>query len=108
MDAIRIDRVSKSFGKDVVALDEVSLSVPEGDLFFLLGASGCGKTTLLRMIAGLEKPDSGKIHFGERNVTNVPTHKREAAMMRAQAGLRPSRSVSVRFGIEPSAHAMLS
>lgn len=102
MDAIRIDRVSKSFGKDVVALDEVSLNVPEGDLFFLLGASGCGKTTLLRMIAGLETPDSGRIYFGDRNVTDVPTHKREAAMMFQSYALWPHMTVgeNVAFGLE--------
>jgi len=102
MDAIRIDRLNKSFGKDVVALNEVSLTVPEGDLFFLLGASGCGKTTLLRMIAGLEKPDSGRIFFGERNVTSVPTHKREAAMMFQSYALWPHMTVgeNVAFGLE--------
>lgn len=102
MDAIRIDRVSKSFSKDVTALNEVSLTVPEGDLFFLLGASGCGKTTLLRMIAGLEKPDNGRIYFGDRNVTNVPTHKREAAMMFQSYALWPHMTVgeNVSFGLE--------
>ena len=102
MDAIRIDRVSKTFGKDVVALNDVRLNVREGDLFFLLGASGCGKTTLLRMIAGLDKPDSGRIYFGERNVTDVPTHKREAAMVFQSYALWPHMTVgeNVAFGLE--------
>ncbi len=102
MDAVRISRVNKTFGQDVVALNNVDLNVPEGELFFLLGASGCGKTTLLRMIAGLEKPDSGKIYFGERNVTQVPTHKREATMMFQSYALWPHMTVgeNVAFGLE--------
>jgi iron(III) transport system ATP-binding protein len=102
MDAIRVDELRKSYGKDVVALDGVSLNVEAGELFFLLGASGCGKTTLLRAIAGLEKPDGGRIYFGERNVTNVPTHKREAAMMFQSYALWPHMTVgeNVAFGLE--------
>lgn len=102
MEAIKIDRISKSYGKGVKALDKISLAIEEGELFFLLGASGCGKTTLLRSIAGLEKPDSGKIFFGERNVTNVPTHKREAAMMFQSYALWPHMTVgeNVSFGLE--------
>ena len=102
MDAIRVDRLKKTYGKEVVALDDVSLRVAEGELFFLLGASGCGKTTLLRSIAGLEKPDSGRIYFGERNITDVPTHKREAAMMFQSYALWPHMTVgeNVAFGLE--------
>lgn len=102
MDAIRVDKLKKSYGKGVLALDDVSLRVAEGELFFLLGASGCGKTTLLRAIAGLEKPDDGHIYFGERNVTNVPTHKREAAMMFQSYALWPHMTVgeNVAFGLE--------
>ncbi len=102
MDAIRVDKLRKSYGKDVVALDDVNLRVAEGELFFLLGPSGCGKTTLLRSIAGLEKPDSGRIYFGERNITEVPTHKREAAMMFQSYALWPHMTVgeNVAFGLE--------
>ncbi len=102
MDAIRIDKVSKTYPNGVVALDDVKLRVEDGELFFLLGASGCGKTTLLRMIAGLEKADTGTIYFGERNVTEVPTHKREAAMMFQSYALWPHMSVgeNVAFGLE--------
>jgi len=102
MDAIRVDKLRKTFGKDMVALDDVSLRIGEGELFFLLGASGCGKTTILRSIAGLEKPDSGRIYFGERNITSVPTHKREAAMMFQSYALWPHMTVgeNVAFGLE--------
>ncbi len=99
--AIRVEHVSRYF-KDTVALDDVSLSIGKGDLFFLLGASGCGKTTLLRSIAGLEAPDSGKVFFGNRDVTSVPTHKREAAMVFQSYALWPHMSVgeNVSFGLE--------
>ena len=101
MDSIRADSVTKQFGK-VQALDGVSVEVAAGELFFLLGASGCGKTTLLRCIAGLETPTSGTIHFGKRDVTQLPPHKREAAMVFQSYALWPHMSVerNVAFGLE--------
>ena len=101
MDSIRADSLTKQFGK-VQALDGVSVEVAAGELFFLLGASGCGKTTLLRCIAGLETPTSGTIHFGERDVTLLPPHKREAAMVFQSYALWPHLSVerNVAFGLE--------
>ena len=77
MESIRAENVVKDFGA-VRALDGISLEVRPGELFFLLGASGCGTTTLLRCIAGLETPTSGAGWFGERDVTRMPPHKREA------------------------------
>src|SRR5262245_31099910 len=73
--SIAIKDVSKRFG-DFIALDRISLEVPEGGLVALLGPSGSGKTTLLRVIAGLEVPDEGSIHYGEENVTNLPARQR--------------------------------
>ena len=101
MDAIRADSIVKQFGR-VRALDGVSVEVAAGELFFLLGASGCGKTTLLRCIAGLETPTSGTIHFGKRDVTQLPPHKREAAMMFQSYALWPHLNVerNVAFGLE--------
>lgn len=102
MEAIQINGIKKSYGKNAVALSDVNLHVGKGELFFLLGASGCGKTTLLRTIAGLEQPDEGQIFFGERDVTDVPTHKREAAMVFQSYALWPHMSVgdNVAFGLE--------
>jgi iron(III) transport system ATP-binding protein len=101
MESIRAENIVKSFGT-VRALDGISLTIAPGELFFLLGASGCGKTTLLRCIAGLETPTSGTIHFGERDVTNMPPHKREAAMVFQSYALWPHLTVAqnIAFGLE--------
>jgi len=73
---VRIENVTKKFGK-LVAVDNVSLHVNEKEYFALLGPSGCGKTTLLRLIAGLIKPDRGKIYIGDRLVNDLPPEDRE-------------------------------
>ena len=101
MESIRAESVVKSFGS-TLALDGVSLHVGSGELFFLLGASGCGKTTLLRCIAGLETPSSGAVFFGERDVTQMPPHQREAAMVFQSYALWPHLTVgqNIAFGLE--------
>src|SRR6185312_7099101 len=73
--SISIENVSKRFG-DFVALEDVSLDVPEGSLVALLGPSGSGKSTLLRIVAGLEQPDSGSVVIDGEDVTPVPPQKR--------------------------------
>jgi iron(III) transport system ATP-binding protein len=101
MESIRAESVVKAFGS-TRALDGITLEVEPGELFFLLGASGCGKTTLLRCIAGLETPTSGSIFFGERDVTKMPPHKREAAMVFQSYALWPHLTVgqNIAFGLE--------
>lgn len=102
MEEIRIENVRKVFGGKVVALDGIDLEIGAGELFFLLGASGCGKTTLLRCIAGLEKPTSGRIFFGNEDVTARAPHKREAAMVFQSYALWPHLTVgqNIAFGLE--------
>lgn len=68
---VEISGLSKSYG-DVVALDEVSISIKENEFFALLGPSGCGKTTLLRVVAGFEEPDSGAVLLGGSNLLSLP------------------------------------
>ena len=101
MEGIRVDGIVKTFG-EVRALDGVSVEIGAGELFFLLGPSGCGKTTLLRCIAGLEEPDEGRVWFGDRDVTRMPPHKREAAMVFQSYALWPHMTVgrNVAFGLE--------
>ncbi|MDR1438249.1 MAG: ABC transporter ATP-binding protein [Puniceicoccales bacterium] len=100
MIGIGIADVSKKFGS-VVALDGVTLDIGPGELFFLLGPSGCGKTTLLRILAGFYSPDSGKIFFGEKNIVNLPAHKRQAGMVFQSYALWPHMTVAenVAFGL---------
>src|SRR6187431_1411878 len=73
--AIAIENVTKNFG-DFVALDDVSIDVPDGGLTALLGPSGSGKSTLLRVIAGLEEPDEGEVLILGEHATGLPPQKR--------------------------------
>jgi sulfate transport system ATP-binding protein len=72
---ITVENATKRFG-DFVALDEVSIEVPDGSLTALLGPSGSGKSTLLRVIAGLEEPDSGRVVISDQDMTHVPVQDR--------------------------------
>jgi len=100
MTGVRLDRVSKTFGS-TIALAETDLSISPGELFFLLGPSGCGKSTLLRIIAGLLSPTSGRVLFNDRDVTALPTEKRNAVMVFQSYALWPHMTVrdNVRFGL---------
>src|SRR4029077_2917992 len=78
--SIEVSNVSKRFG-DFVALDDVSLSIPTGQLTALLGPSGGGKSTLLRIIAGLERADSGRVEIGDVVVPDLPPQKRNVGFV---------------------------
>jgi spermidine/putrescine transport system ATP-binding protein len=97
---VRLDAVTKRFD-DVVAVDDVSLSIPRGSFFALLGPSGCGKTTTLRMIGGFEEPTSGVIRLGEQDVTGLPPYKRDVNTVFQSYALFPHLSVfdNVAFGL---------
>ena len=101
MVSIQIRGLVKRFGS-VVALNQLDIDIGSGELFFLLGPSGCGKTTLLRSIAGFHLPEEGKILFDGDDVSQVPPHKRETAMMFQSYALWPHLNVfkNVAFGLE--------
>ena len=79
-EAIRIENVTKRFG-EFVAVDDVDLTIEQGEFFSLLGPSGCGKTTTLRMLAGFEVPSEGRILLEGDPVENVPPYKRDVNMV---------------------------
>ena len=98
---IHLDSVNKEYrsaGSVHVAVNDLSLSIPEGSFTTLVGPSGCGKTTTLRMIAGLETPTSGRISFGEQDVTDLPPQKRNCAMVFQSIALYPHMTVRQNIG----------
>ena len=97
---VRIDSVSKKFGA-FAALDQVRLDIYRGELFALLGASGCGKTTLLRILAGFETPTGGRVIIDGRDMTAVPPHDRPVNMMFQSYALFPHMHIfdNVAYGL---------
>ncbi|WP_161604420.1 ABC transporter ATP-binding protein [Roseiconus nitratireducens] len=93
MSAVQIREISLNFG-DVSVLRELDLTVQEGEYLVVLGASGCGKTSLLRMVAGLLSPTSGRIFFGDRDVTSLPPRERDVAFVPQQDGLYPHLTIA--------------
>ena len=97
---IRIRNVSKLFG-DFVAVDDVSLDIRKNELFSILGGSGCGKTTLLRMLAGFETPSSGTIEIDGVDVTRQPPYERPVNMMFQSYAVFPHMTVekNIAYGL---------
>ena len=102
MDTIEIKSVQKKFGDEIVAVDDVSLTIQDGELVVLVGPSGSGKSTTLRMIAGLETPSSGDIIINGRRVNDVQPQNRDIAMVFQSFALYPHRSVrgNISFPLE--------
>ncbi|MER5767429.1 ABC transporter ATP-binding protein [Streptomyces sp. NPDC001985] len=98
---VRLSGISKTYGRSVTAVHPLDLTVPQGTFFALLGASGCGKTTTLRMIAGLEDPTTGSILLGDRDVTRLPPHRRPVNTVFQSYALFPHLSIheNVAFGL---------
>jgi spermidine/putrescine transport system ATP-binding protein len=97
---VRLEGVRKSFG-ELVAVDSLDLAIPQGGFFSIIGPSGCGKTTTLRLIAGLEYPDTGRIYVGDHDVTRVPPYRRPVNTVFQSYALFPHLDVAanIAFGL---------
>ncbi|MDX3312819.1 ABC transporter ATP-binding protein [Streptomyces sp. NPDC054884] len=97
---VRLTGISKTYGS-FTAVHPLDLTVPQGSFFALLGASGCGKTTTLRMIAGLEEPSTGTVHLGDHDVTALPPYKRPVNTVFQSYALFPHLDIfeNVAFGL---------
>jgi putative spermidine/putrescine transport system ATP-binding protein len=97
---ISLDRLTKRFG-GAVAVDGLSLDIHPGELVSLVGGSGCGKTTTLRMVAGFERPDAGEIRFGDRVVNEVPPRRRGVGIVFQSYALFPTMTVAENIAFGP-------
>jgi ABC-type Fe3+/spermidine/putrescine transport system ATPase subunit len=99
---VRVEGATKRFGavtaRAVTAVDNVDLEIARGELFALLGGSGCGKTTLLRLLAGFEQPDVGRVFIDGQDMTGVPPHLRPVNMMFQSYALFPHMDVAGNVG----------
>jgi multiple sugar transport system ATP-binding protein len=101
MPEVRLEELRKEFGdgeEKTVAVNSIDLTIEEGEFATLVGPSGCGKTTTLRCVAGLESPTSGSIHFGDREVTDLPPQERGIALLFQDIALYPHMTVRENIG----------
>jgi thiamine transport system ATP-binding protein len=98
--AVELDGVTRRYG-ETTAVEDLSLSVQEGEFFTLVGPSGCGKTTTLRLIAGFEDPTQGEVRFGGESVTGVPPEDRDVGVVFQNYALFPHMTVgeNVAYGL---------
>ena len=101
MSGLQVDRLSKELAGNTI-VDDVSFEIADAEFFVLLGPSGGGKTTILRLICGLEAPDSGTIVIDGRDVTTSPPRERNIGMVFQEYGLYPNMDVfhNVAYGLE--------
>jgi multiple sugar transport system ATP-binding protein len=98
MAEVTLEEVTKVFGEDVVAVDKMSLDIPDGEFVVFVGPSGCGKSTALRMIAGLEDISGGKVFIGDQVVNDLPPRERDIAMVFQNYALYPHMNVRENMG----------
>ena len=107
MHEVKLNSITKSFGRNSLAVDNLSVTFSSGEFVCLLGPSGCGKTTTLRMIAGLEDPDIGEIFYGDKiffsskNGESLKAEKRDLGLMFQSYALWPHMTVfkNIEFGL---------
>jgi multiple sugar transport system ATP-binding protein len=99
MARIVLEHITKTFGADVVAVDDVSLEIGDAEFMVLVGPSGCGKSTLLRIVAGLEDVSTGEVYIGDRAVTDTPPRERDIAMVFQNYALYPHMTVEQNLSI---------
>jgi multiple sugar transport system ATP-binding protein len=98
MAKIVLDHVSKVFGDEVVAVNDVSLEIADGEFIVLVGPSGCGKSTILRILAGLEDVTAGELVLDDRQITDLPPKDRDIAMVFQNYALYPHMTVEQNLG----------
>jgi multiple sugar transport system ATP-binding protein len=98
MATIVLDGVTKVFGNEVVAVNEISLEIGDGEFMVLVGPSGCGKSTILRILAGLEEVTAGELYIDGRQVTDLPPNDRDVAMVFQNYALYPHMTVEQNLG----------
>jgi len=98
MAKIVLDGVTKIFGSDVIAVNEISLEIGDGEFMVLVGPSGCGKSTILRILAGLEEVTAGEVYIAEKQVTDLPPKQRDVAMVFQNYALYPHMTVEQNLG----------
>ena len=91
--SVELRNVTKQFGTETTAVDNVSFAIKRGEFFSLLGPSGCGKTTLLRIIAGFEAPTTGTVFLDGKDITHDPPYTRDVNMVFQNYALFPHMSV---------------
>jgi multiple sugar transport system ATP-binding protein len=95
MASVRFEDAQRIYpGSEVPAVDQLNLTIEDGEFMVLVGPSGCGKSTSLRMLAGLEEVDEGQIYIGDRDVTNTPPKNRDIAMVFQNYALYPHMTVA--------------
>jgi iron(III) transport system ATP-binding protein len=101
MSSVTLDQVSKRFG-NAKGVENIDIRIESGEFFTFLGPSGCGKTTTLRMIAGFYFPSSGRIRFGDLDVTTLPPNRRNTGMVFQNYALFPHMTVfeNIAFGLQ--------
>src|SRR3954467_4774185 len=98
MAEIVLDQLSKAYPGGVVAVDDVSLEIPDGEFIVLVGPSGCGKSTILRILAGLEDVTAGELVLDDRQITDLPPKDRDIAMVFQNYALYPHMTVEQNLG----------